>query len=389
MKIFSNAQTKGIATLIAVDENKVLTGSETGQIKLWAFNNKKSDYDFKCLSVFSKHSKKVYRLALLPNHRFLSCSADSLRIWHIDSGACEHILAGGAVYTIYAVTALPDDLVAVAGQVSPAWEGFDIWDMRTGKCIFKEQGPLHRAYGMSLGVTRQGYLAVQGNCAGDLAIWKVNRQECKEVSATKIGRLYSMAVQPTGEIITACFSLDVYAENSSGVFQKIKTIENGNVIDDIFPLGNYRVLTIDRQGNCSGTLKLWNYVTGSCERLDNSRTPSGAVSESHAVFPESGIVLSVSEGAFCIQRFPSICRLPQGLVEIRKNVRLLSQACRTGTSFFARLPKEVNVAIAAFTGDAKSENESHCVNWAAHCFNQLPLRNSSEKSEAKTKPSFK
>lgn len=45
------------------------------------------------------------------------------------------------------------------------------------------------------------------------------------------------------------------------------------------------------------------------------------------------------------------------LTEIRKNSRVLAQACRTNTSFFAWLPKELNCRISAITGNSNVHDE--------------------------------
>ena len=355
MRTFSNMYTNDLTTMITVNHNKILTGSKTGEIRLWTLTEKVDTYYLECNQLFSGHSATICYLALLPNGRFVSSSADgTMRIWSIALGNCEIILRGGYVdpASCDSIVALPDHLMAVAGYCSPAWECFDVWDTQTGKCLFSQHGMLHRPHGISLAMTTKGYLAVHGHCSGKLSTWKVSRIACAQVSECEDERIYSMAALPSGGVITGGFSLNIFTHSDDGIIQSSKTIANSNVIDTIIPLEADNVLTIDRQNACAGTVKLWNCLSEEYEVLDNSHTPSGEVMGLHAALGKSGLILSIGTGEIGIQRFPTIFQFPKDLAEIRKNSRVLAQAYRTKTGFFATLPIELNIKIAALTGNS-------------------------------------
>lgn len=58
-------------------------------------------------------------------------------------------------------------------------------------------------------------------------------------------------------------------------------------------------------------------------------------------------------------------------VEIRKNARVLSQAYRTGTGFFGKLPPEINIKIAGLTGNFSLYNKKSAEELANKIFASL------------------
>ncbi len=60
-------------------------------------------------------------------------------------------------------------------------------------------------------------------------------------------------------------------------------------------------------------------------------------------------------------------RIQKFIGEIRKNSRVISQAIRTGTSFFCVLPREVNIKIAALSDYSNDESTSEKISSAHFC----------------------
>lgn len=258
MKIISNIFTKDITSIIYISDHKILSGNINGNIALLALTEYHSIFNLQCEHNFSGHSNRRNYLKVIPNNRFVSISSDgTIRIWNLNYNICEKILKGGSVILSEcdSILALHNDLIVVAGNCSLAWECFDVWDIKTEECIYHNNGLMHRAHGVSMSVVK-GFIAVKEHCVGGLSIWKVDREQCTQLDICDDQRTYSMTVSKTGEIITGGFSLNVFTVFDDGKIKKYKTLENGNVIDNIIALEGYRVLTINRKNSCAGTLKI-------------------------------------------------------------------------------------------------------------------------------------
>lgn len=102
----------------------------------------------------------------------------------------------------------------------------------------------------------------------------MSREGCTRVSQCESDRIYSMTALPTGEVMTGGYNLHLYTLSEEGLVQRAKTFQNSNVIDEIVPLGSYKLITKDRKHCRWDSLKSWNYLLGSYETLRYSRIPS-------------------------------------------------------------------------------------------------------------------
>lgn len=374
MPLFDHKKASDITTIKAVSGTQFLTGHENGKIRLWEVRlQSDGSYTFKVEKTFSDHEGPILHLVSDPSNprNFISISEDNtLKVWMgwrsitLQSDASCSISFAGCE----AVAFLPKQgLVAVGGMVSPAWGGFDIWDINTGQCLFTEQGRVHRPHGMALACVN-GYLAWHPHCADySLSIWNVSQYGCQKVSECIDQRIYSMAVSPKGEIITGGFSLNIFQLSPKGVLWKYdkSDIPNSNVIDVIMPISNDAVAIVDRQGHCSGTVKMVDISKhwGNLENRDatfQSVTTLGGQYES-VYLPHRGIMVwsdctgrGLSYEKLSLQPSAGYSKTEQiihvGQAEIRKNARLLAQACRTTGNIWTTLPIELTMKIAIMTG---------------------------------------
>jgi WD40 repeat protein len=341
-----------ITKIVAIG-NEVLVGCKNGNIILIRESGG---------ITFLGHSGEITNFALLPNKKFISSSKDGdFRIWNMTSVSCERILEKGSIDASEcdAIAVLPDGLVAISGNCSPAWGCFDVFDTITGHCLFKKQGCVHRPEGMLVGVAKT-YLVVHPCCHGSLSIWMVNRHVCVPVNARDNDRIYSMAISSNGEIITGSDSLNIFTLSDIGNIENSVTLNNFNVIDYIIPIDSYKLLIVDRQGFNVGTIKLCDYLKGSITYLSDC---DSQYDSSYIFLPRLNTILSIGSDGKKIntKRLGSTEPVSKDIVEIRKNSRLLSQAIRTGNLFFGQLPKEVNIQIAALTGNREDQKEAEKV----------------------------
>lgn len=364
MKLYNHDGLNDISVLAPVGGNKLLTGHENGDIKLWTVKKSGGSYEFGQNQLF-QGSSRIRRLCLLPNGRLIASCEKEVRIWNLDSGHCEKVLTAEALSqgsvslsSCHSIVPLDDGLMAMSGNCSPAWECFDVWDLRTGTLLFREQNRSHRAYGLMLATTPNGYLVVNGNCSGELSVWKVDRSTCEQVSQCDSERSYSISASPTGEIAIGGRELNVYTILEDGSIQNSYNLKTPklNVIVAILPLGPYKFLAVDCEYR-AGSLKIWDCVSKTFDTVGDSQLGPDKLAYGHVVLASEKMVLAISEGHLCIGSFNTSLRIPLYLAEVRKNARLLAQASRTNTSCFSNLPKEINIKIAAFTGGGADFDE--------------------------------
>lgn len=345
--IIENTFTHGASAITSIGDEKILVGNKSGMISLWQYFRSGILLH---IQNYTGDEKEIRFIVSFFERKFISVNENSeIRVWETSSGICERVLSGGygSVNVVNSVVVLPNKLLIVSGNCSPAWECFDVWDLELGRCIYGRKHESHRPYGMSLKTTAQGFLVVAGHCSNTLSVWQIDHSDCKLVNEGKIERIYSMATLPTGEIVAANHDLNFYEISNDVQICKSKTLENGNVIDYIYPIGGYKILTIDRSNFCSNTIKLRNYLSRDCDVLGSlgREDPRGLV-----LLEQEGTILSLCENKIYIHEFLECCfHFPKPLAEIRKNARILSQAYRTGTSSFASLPIEINLKIAVLT----------------------------------------
>ena len=164
-------------------------------------------------------------------------------------------------------------------------------------------------------------------------------------------RIYAMAAMFNGDIVVAGNSINVYRIYADGTVSLIRSMDNSNVIDDVIPLPAYKILTVDRQGNHAGTLKLWNLLDGTYTFQGTSRIDAGSDTTTfgHVCVSPDRVISYAARGLYTLQ-LQGMLRLPGPLAEVRKCARLLAQAKLSPGSAFERLPDELCLKIATMTG---------------------------------------
>lgn len=304
MRTFSHPKSKDISMMISVGEYQMLTGHEDGSIRLWSISSKERDsYDFRLDAEFLQHEKAIRHLTLADN-RFIAVSVDeTLSIWNIDSETCEKILKCSdnkpriPFSSANSIALLPNNLLAIGGYCSDAWGGFDVWDLVSGECIFQKPFLFHRPGSIML-TTIKGYLTVYPEYGGTFALWKINAQQCIQISETHADRIYSLATTSDEEIITGGFGLSLYnvLETGKVIPSDILPYPNDNVIDILIPLADtFEVLTISRKYCCSGTIELKDYIAQTSRFIDISKIGSEDIVAGYHIF-SPGYQLIIAAG---------------------------------------------------------------------------------------------
>lgn len=360
----------------AISNDEILTGHQDGTIRLWEVQAKLGgSHSLNLKSTFSGHKDAILHLVSIPSLydcHFISVSKDdTLKIWRGQENKTLKPYGRAASFSdCESIVLLPDGLIAVSGMHSPAWGGFDIWDIETGKCLFGEQGLSHRPYGMELAYTN-GYLAFHPYC-GPLSIWKVTRDSCEKVNECNDQRIYSMAVSPKGEIITGGFSLNIYQLSQQGnLWQYNKSnIPNSNAIDAIIPISDQQIAIVDRQGFCGGTVKIADLTKhwGNLENKDAPLIYQTTLGDQYCPTYLTDQKLMIWNDSESKLHYAKLSPIPVpgysteqkailvGQAEIRKWARVFAQAYSHPGNIWSNFPIELTMKIAIFTGSLESSS---------------------------------
>ena len=394
MQIFDIEETKDISTMIVIDTTRILTGHKDGTIRAWTIQpDARNEHRLSLNRTFRDdvNSNEIHSLTLLPNDRFIasynsSYNNSTLNIWNIRTGQFETSLdvsCGSVSLTDCRIAAFPNGLIAVSGYVSPAWGAFDVWDTKTGRCLFKEQARSHRPGNLEM-TTVKGYLAVHPRQNGDqkLSIWKITPTECTQVSICRGQAIYAMTSSPVGEIITAGFSLNFYTISQEGKVIPYQSIHNTNAIDTIIPLNN-EVAIIDRQHSHSGTIKICHPATAYNPLMPKmpSLTELGRLGGSYdsIYLASSGILLWHNNHSLCSenlltlrqsQSMPIRGNFEVSMAQVKKNIRILAQGYRTVGCAFASLSVDLITKICLFSAHVPEDIDT--INFSKNYFNNRP-----------------
>ncbi|MCD6056256.1 MAG: hypothetical protein K0R12_1218 [Gammaproteobacteria bacterium] len=124
---------RGVSSLIALDERRILSASQDGTIKCWEIDKKAEKS--KCLNAWKGHEEGVSVIAILSKRRILSASADGpeIKCWAIDKERGEAVCLETWMADsdwVYSLAVLEDGLVLIG-----IYEAIECWkiDEETGK----------------------------------------------------------------------------------------------------------------------------------------------------------------------------------------------------------------------------------------------------------------
>lgn len=343
------------ATAIAsIGSDKILVGSATGYISKWLYRKPST-----LAHVNTYRADDIIKImAIIPvtDEKFISINEVCQLIeWNIDGTIYRRMRFRGKVYDVNAVALLPNNLLVLAGKCKTVQECFDVWDLESGRLLYAGMFCQFRPNGMTLSITAEGFLAAAGYWSEKLTIWQIDRTECKMMNEIEKSRIYSMATLATGDILAGSHNFDFYGFSHDTGLTKYKEVDNGNIIDYIYPVDGDKVLIMDRSEGNSNVLKMWNFSTGECKRLAKIDSNHCRCIQ-NVVLKKQGTVISLAKDEIHIKHFPGdVLSFSKNLAEVRKSARVLSQAYRNGTSLFARLPKEISLKIAAMTSHYANE----------------------------------
>jgi WD40 repeat protein len=164
--------TQGFSTIAGLayspDGQFLAGGSQTGDIKVWHFNNQTENPDYSLDLEYRGHRNQVSAVVYSPNGRFLaSASHDrTVRLWETRSGK-NLLVFEGHTDTVRSVVFSPDGRLLA----SCSFDGtIRLWRVATGECLATLEG--HAGWVWSVVFSPDGRLLASGSFDGTIILWE-------------------------------------------------------------------------------------------------------------------------------------------------------------------------------------------------------------------------
>lgn len=241
--------TAGVNTIALAGENRIISASADGQVKVWDLQRGSA------LQTMKGHSASVNALAVTPDgKKAVSAGADGrLKVWDLERGKSLSTLKGHS-HWLTAVALLPDGerVISASGDRT-----LKVWNLKGGKPLYTLKGHTDTVSGVAV---LPGNRAISGGADGLLKIWDL--QAGKELRTLKghTGSVTALAVTPDGQRVVSASgdrTLKVWDLQQGTALHTLKG--HGNFVKDV-------ALTPDGKTAISAssddTVKAWDIERG-------------------------------------------------------------------------------------------------------------------------------
>lgn len=268
---FNLKSLRGITFMVVLSNERIITGSSTGELIIWNIKLKEIE------KVLKGHTKYITLAKILPNGKFLTSSYDRThRIWNLETGQTEKILAGGDAFSTALI--FPD------GKLMTSSLDYTIrtWNLETGV----DEGLI------SVSNLPPDYFILDNGriinlCPnGTIRIWDLQTGKTEKILPGS-PLIVFFNVRSDGRIICGSNNYILSIWNlETGQMEKILKGYTGDVTC-IADIDEERIIT----GSNDRTLRIWNTLTEETEKiLEGHLGPIKSV----GVLPD-GRIVSVSD----------------------------------------------------------------------------------------------
>ncbi len=141
------------------------------------------------------HTGGVDTLAITPDGRkVVSSSGNTIRIWDLESGKCQHTLDGHPGGTVEVIAITPDGQRVLTGSTDSS---VFIWELANGKCLHRLEG--HSGPVNKIMITPDGRRVITGSWDNSLRIWDLADGKLLQILRTNSGKVSALALTPDGD----------------------------------------------------------------------------------------------------------------------------------------------------------------------------------------------
>jgi WD40 repeat protein len=178
-----------VAGVHLLSDGNALTWSDDNTLRLWNFENRL------CIHLMEGHTDNIWGVYLLPDRKALSWSSDcTLRLWDIKSGQCLAIMEGHT-YSVNGCHLLPNLRVL-------SWSADDtlrLWDLSNGRCIAIMSG--HTDYIENVHLCPAGK-ALSWSADDTLRLWDLSNGQCIAIMSGHTDNIVGVHLCPKGKALS-------------------------------------------------------------------------------------------------------------------------------------------------------------------------------------------
>lgn len=214
MESILTGHSNGVYSLLALEQEKIISGSADGTVKVW---NRSSIV----LTLNTLNSNSIQRhLVILSNGLLASSSSDgSIRVWNYKSGLLMKTLVVDNQYGINSLCSLGDDKFAASSD-NPIGI-VKVWDSISGQLVFSLAGHLDSVQKIIL--SSRGNLLFSVSIDGRINAWNHKNGSLLYsllIGTNKLDGIVTISILPKGRLTTATLN------NKIQVWYRAKTIKS-------------------------------------------------------------------------------------------------------------------------------------------------------------------
>ncbi len=299
------------AVLVAPNGKLALSGSQDKTLRVWDLTSAR------CVHVLEGHMNEVSAISITPDSKF-AISAEgrikssrssmknsgTLRVWDLETGACQKLLEGHGFMGAEVLSITPDGRQSVSGGLG---RGLRVWDLATGSCLHVMEG--HSGPINAMSITPDGRYVVSGSQDKTLRVWNLATGSCLCILEGHTESVETVSISPDGSIAISAGSdrtLRVWRLTTGECCLVLEGHTDRVLAVSITPDGRHAV-----SGSLDETLRVWDLATGACLKVleghtstvrcvsitsDGLRTVSGSSDKTLKLWDlETGCCIATSE----------------------------------------------------------------------------------------------
>lgn len=253
--------------------NILASGGDDCLVKLWSIHTGE------CLRAFQGHTDSLWSVAFSSDGQTIASSSGDAtdKLWDVSTGQCRKTFQS-SIPRIRSVAFSPNASSPILANILQD-NSVSVWDINTDICMAVLSGEQSLMV-MVVTFNPQGnILACSSPLESNVTLWNWSNGECIQTLQGHIGKVYTVAFHPNGEVVASGDDYGVKIwDISTGICLKDIQGHKMRISSLVFsPDGKALITSSD---DC--TIKIWDVNTGSCLRTLQGHTKAvWSVASSH------------------------------------------------------------------------------------------------------------